>query len=128
MGDTRKVSAYPQLASYHLNIPFVKDSMNDERYKKWVKQSMTKRDEKAILEKVISMLEKQFSIPLFFLIKFVVSISILRVQDIFSDRVKAYACEDAEEPLLRYQVVQRAMEKNSANLLDEWYIDLHMTA
>ncbi len=65
MGDTRKVSAYPQLASYNLNIPLMKDSLNDERYKKWVKKSMTKRDEKAILEKVLSMHGKQYSIPLF---------------------------------------------------------------
>ena len=128
MGDTRKVSAYPQLASYHLNIPLMKDSLSDERYKKWVKNSMTKRDEKAILEKVIRMPDKEFSIPLFVLITLVALVSILQVQDILSDRVKAHACEDAEELLLRYQVFQRAMEKNSANLSDEWYIDLQMTA
>ncbi len=105
MGDTRKVSAYPQLATYHLNIPFTKDSMNDERYKKWVKKYMTKRDEKAILEKVISMPYKEFSIHLFVLITLPASVSILQVQDILSDRGKAHACEDAEELLLRYQIV-----------------------
>ncbi len=55
MGDTRKVSAYPQLASYRLNLPLMKESLNDERYKKWVKKSMNKRDERAALVKVISM-------------------------------------------------------------------------
>ena len=102
MGDTRKVSAYPQLASYHLNIPFIKDSLNDERYMKWVKKSMTKREEIAILKKVISMPDKQFSIPLSALITVAASVSILQAQDILSDRVKAHACEDAEEMLLRY--------------------------
>jgi high-affinity nickel permease len=85
---------------------------------------MTKRDEKAILEKVISMLDKEFSIPFFVLITLAASVSILQMQDILSDRVKAHACEDAEELLLRYQVVQRAMEQNFASLSDEWYIDL----
>ena len=49
------------------------------------------------------------------------------MQDILSIRVKEHASEDAEQLLLRYQVVQRAMEKNSANLTDEWYIDLQRT-
>ena len=44
-----------------------------------------------------------------------------------ADRNKEHACEDVEALLLRYQVVQRSMEKNSANLTDEWYIDLQMT-
>ncbi len=65
MGDTRKVSAYPQLASYHLNIPFMKESLNDARYKKWVKKSMTKRDEKAILEKVKCLFDKSIKYPSF---------------------------------------------------------------
>ena len=47
--------------------------------------------------------------------------------DILSDRGKAHASEDAEELLMRYQVVQRSLEKDSANLTDEWYIDLQMT-
>jgi hypothetical protein len=49
------------------------------------------------------------------------------VLDILSDRGKAHASEDAEELLMRYQVVQRSLEKDSANLTDEWYIDLQMT-
>ena len=53
MGDTRKVSSYPQLASYNLNVPFMRESQNDDRYKTWSKKSMTKRDDKALLEKVI---------------------------------------------------------------------------
>ena len=53
MGDTRKVSAYPQLASYHLNIPMMKESQNDERYKTWVKKSMSKREERGLLNKVM---------------------------------------------------------------------------
>ena len=44
-----------------------------------------------------------------------------------SNREKAHNAEDAEALLLRYQVVQRSMEKNSANLTDEWYIDKQMT-
>ncbi len=48
--------------------------------------------------------------------------------DILSDRGKAHASEDAEELLMRYQVVQRSMEKNSANLTVKWYIDLQMIA
>ena len=48
--------------------------------------------------------------------------------DILFDRGKAHASEDAEELLMRYQVVQRSMEKNSANLTDEWYIDQQITA
>ena len=46
---------------------------------------------------------------------------------ILSDRDKAHASADAEDLLLRYQVVQRSMEKNSSNLTDEWCIDLQMT-
>ena len=49
------------------------------------------------------------------------------MEDILADRGKAHASADAEDLLLRYQVVQRSMEKNSANLTDEWYIDLQMT-
>ncbi len=52
MGDTRKVSAYPQLASYRLNVPLMKESQNDERYKLWVKKSMTKREDKTLTSKV----------------------------------------------------------------------------
>ncbi len=52
MGETRKVSAYPQLASFHLNIPLIKESQNDERYKVWVKKSMTKREDRSLLQKV----------------------------------------------------------------------------
>ena len=49
------------------------------------------------------------------------------MEGILADRGKAHAFADAEELLLLYQVVQRSMEKNSANLTDEWYIDLQMT-
>jgi len=52
MGETRKVSAYPQLASYHLNVPLMKEAQNDERYKVWVQKSMTKREDKTLLHKV----------------------------------------------------------------------------
>jgi hypothetical protein len=79
----------------------MKNFLNNKRYKKWVKKSTTKRDEKAILELVISMLDKQFTIPLFALITLNALVSILQVQDTLSDRVKAHACEDAEELLLR---------------------------
>ncbi len=55
-------------------------------------------------------------------------VSIFLVQDVLYDRVKARANEDAEELLLRYQVVHRAMEKNSVNMINnEWYIDLQIT-
>jgi hypothetical protein len=37
-----------------------------------------------------------------------------------------HASADAADWLLRYQVVLRSMEKNYANLTDEWYIDLQM--
>ena len=49
------------------------------------------------------------------------------MEDILADRDKANDSQDAEALLLRYQIVQRAMEKNSANLTDEWYIDKQMT-
>jgi hypothetical protein len=51
-----------------------------------------------------------------------------QVESILSDREKAHIVEDVEALLLRYQVVQRSMEKNSANLTDEWYIDKQMTS
>ena len=51
----------------------------------------------------------------------------IQVEGILSNRVKAHACEDAEALLLRYQVVQRSMDKNSANLTDEWCIDQQKT-
>jgi len=50
----------------------------------------------------------------------------MQVEHILSDRDKAHATADAEELLLRYQVVQRSMETNSANLTDEWFIDQQM--
>ena len=50
--ETRTVSAYPQLASYHLNVPLMKESQHDERYTIWVKKSMTKREDKNLLHKV----------------------------------------------------------------------------
>jgi hypothetical protein len=56
MGDTRKVSSYLQLASYHLNLPLMKECQSDERFKKWVKKSMTKREDKALLKKVTCLL------------------------------------------------------------------------
>jgi uncharacterized membrane protein len=52
MGETSKVSAYPQLASYHLNVPLMKEAQNDNKYKVWVKKSMTKREDKTLLQKV----------------------------------------------------------------------------
>ncbi len=65
---------------------------------------------------------------LFVLIQPVALVSNLKVEDISFDRGKAHASEDAEALLFRYQGVQRSMEKNSANLTDEWYIDPHMSA
>ena len=44
-----------------------------------------------------------------------------------SDREKAHTVEDVEALLLRYQIVQRSMEKNSANQTDEKYIGKQMT-
>jgi hypothetical protein len=52
MGETRKDSSYPQLASYHLNLPMMKESQNDERYQIRVKKSMTKREDRNQLHKV----------------------------------------------------------------------------
>ena len=49
------------------------------------------------------------------------------MEGILADRDNAHDSEDAEALLLRYQIVQPAMEKNSANLTDEWYIDKQMT-
>ena len=37
-GTTRKVSAYLQLASLHLNVTLMKESQGDDRYKTWVKK------------------------------------------------------------------------------------------
>ncbi len=45
------------------------------------------------------------------------------MEEILADRVKYHDVEDIEALLLRYQVVQRSMEKNSAILTDEYYID-----
>jgi len=52
MGETQKVSSYPQLASHHLNIPLMKEAQKVERYQIWVKMSMTKREDRNILHMV----------------------------------------------------------------------------
>ena len=53
-GDTRKVSCYPQVSSYAMNLPLMKRSIEIEQFKTWAKKSMTKREEKQLLEKVTS--------------------------------------------------------------------------
>ncbi len=49
-----------------------------------------------------------------------VPLSLSQVESILADRDKLHKSHDVEDLLLRYQVVQRSMEKNSANLTDEW--------
>ena len=56
-----------------------------------------------------------------------VPLPLLQVESIFADREKLHKSHDVEALLLRYQVVQRSMDKNSANLTDEWHIDDQMT-
>ena len=52
MGETRKVYAYPQLATQHFNAPLMKEAQNDDRYKVWVQKPMTKREDKTLLHKI----------------------------------------------------------------------------
>jgi hypothetical protein len=52
MGETRKVSAYPHLVSYILNIPMMKEAIQDERYKTCAKKSTSKRENRTLLNTV----------------------------------------------------------------------------
>ena len=49
-----------------------------------------------------------------------------QIEDIISDRQKAHDVEDVEALLLRYQLAQRQLEKNTANLTDQFFINEQM--
>ena len=127
-GDTRKVSAYPQVSSYAMNLPLMKRAIETEQYKTWAKKSMSKRDEKSQLLKVESLhLLLLTVVPADCCCRLLsVDCSPRQVEDIIINRQKARDIDDVEALLLRYQLAQRHLEKNTANLTDQFIVQKQM--